>query len=377
MNNPNNPAVGRRVESLDILRGLDLFLLVFFQPVFMSLASRLNLPVLSPVVEQFTHVQWEGFALWDLVMPLFMFMAGVSMPFSLKKYVDGRGDRGEALKRVFKRFVLLWVLGAVVQGNLLGLDANRIYLYSNTLQAIASGYIITALFYLYFNEKGVLAGMCLLFFMYWLPMTLVGDYSPDGNFAEKVDSLLLGRFRDGARLGDDGVWSFAPYYHYTWIWSSLNFAVTVMLGFMAGSTIRRFADNPCTVVKRLAVAALLLVAGGLLLSVQMPIIKTIWSSSMTLFSGGLCMMLMALFYYIVDYKGWKRGLSWLKIYGMNSIAAYVLGEVVNFRCVAHSLTHGLQQYMGDYYSVWLTFANFLIVFLILRGMYKANVFLKV
>ena len=98
---------------------------------------------------------------------------------------------------------------------------------------------------------------------------------------------------------------------------------------------------------------------------------------MTLFSGGLCMMLMAVFYYIVDCRGWKHGLSWLKIYGMNSIAAYLLGEVVNFRCVAHSLTHGLQQFMGDYYSVWLTFANFLILFFILRFMYRSNIFLKV
>lgn len=377
MNNTGLPAAKSRLESLDVLRGLDLFLLVFFQPVFMSLASRLDIPALEPVVEQFTHVQWEGFALWDLVMPLFMFMAGVSMPFSLSKYTDGRAGRGDALRRIFKRFVLLWLLGAIVQGNLLALDVNRIYLYSNTLQAIAAGYLITALIYLYFSERGVIVGMFLLLFIYWLPMTLVGDYSPDGNFAEKVDVLLLGRFRDGARLGEDGVWSFASYYHYTWIWSSLNFAVTVILGFIAGSIMRRFSDNPRKVLKVLAAGALALIAAGLLLSIQMPIIKTIWSSSMTLFAGGLCFMLMAVFYYIVDYKGWKRGLMWLKIYGMNSIAAYFLGEVVNFRCVAHSLTHGLQQFMGEYYPVWLTFANFLIVFFILRCMYKAKIFLKV
>jgi len=156
----NIPASSGRLESLDILRGLDLFLLVFFQPVFMALASRLDLPLLAPVVEQFTHVHWEGFAMWDLVMPLFMFMAGVSMPFSLSKYMDGRADKKVALARVAKRVVLLWLLGAVVQGNLLALDADRIYLYSNTLQAIASGYLITALFYLFSGVRGVVLGMC-------------------------------------------------------------------------------------------------------------------------------------------------------------------------------------------------------------------------
>ena len=98
---------------------------------------------------------------------------------------------------------------------------------------------------------------------------------------------------------------------------------------------------------------------------------------MTLFSEGICVLLMAFFYYIVDYKGGKSGLEWLKIYGMNSIAAYIMGQVVNFRCVADSVTHGLQQFMGDYYDVWLTFANYLILFFILRIMYKAKIFLKV
>lgn len=88
------------------------------------------------------------------------------------------------------------------------------------------------------------------------------------------------------------------------------------------------------------------------------------------------MLLMALFYYIVDYKGYRKGLSWLKYYGTNSIFAYV-GGVINFRCVVHSLTRGLEQYMGDYYSVLLTFGSCLIMFFILRYMYKSKIFLRV
>lgn len=366
-----------RLESLDILRGLDLFMLVFFQPVFMSLASRLKLPELEPVVRQFTHVQWEGFAMWDLIMPLFMFMAGVSMPFSLSKYTtSGNSGKSSVYIRIAKRVVLLWLLGMVVQGNLLALDVNRIYLYSNTLQAIASGYLITSIIYLLFKERGIIVGLILLFVIYWLPMTIVGDYTPEGNFAEMVDRNILGRFRDGVSLNDDGSWSFAPHYHYTWIWSSLNFAVTVMLGFMTGSIMRRYSGNHKAILKRVTLTGVSLLVGGLLLSLQMPIIKTIWSSSMTLFSGGICMLLMALFYYIVDYKGYKKGISWLKYYGTNSIFAYVAG-IINLRCVVHSLTHGLQQYLGDYYGVLLTFGSGMIMFFILRYMYKSKIFLRV
>ena len=95
---------------------------------------------------------------------------------------------------------------------------------------------------------------------------------------------------------------------------------------------------------------------------------------MTLFSGGLCFLLMGIFYYWIDYKGHSNGLNWLKIYGMNSITAYILGEVVNFRCIADFC----QLWVGTVYwettmQLWLSFANYLIVFLILRMMYKHGV----
>ena len=74
-----------RLASLDILRGFDLFLLVFFQPVFVALVRQLNLPFLDEVLYQLDHEVWEGFRFWDLVMPLFLFMTGASIPFSLSK----------------------------------------------------------------------------------------------------------------------------------------------------------------------------------------------------------------------------------------------------------------------------------------------------
>lgn len=98
---------------------------------------------------------------------------------------------------------------------------------------------------------------------------------------------------------------------------------------------------------------------------------------MTLLSGGYCFLLMGFFYYWVDYRGHHRGLEWLKIYGMNSITAYLLGETVNFRCVVHSVSYGLEQYLETYYPVWLTAANFIFLFFILRFMYLHRIFLKI
>lgn len=366
-----------RLASLDILRGFDLFLLVFFQPVLWVLARQLDVPFLNGILYQFDHEVWEGFRFWDLVMPLFLFMTGASMPFSLSKYKGVSGSYWPVYRRILKRVALLFIFGMIVQGNLLGLDSRHLVIYSNTLQSIAVGYFMAAVIQLHFSFKWQVGVTLLLLLLYLTPMTFLGDFTPEGNFAAQVDKCVLGRFRDGVYWNEDGSWSFSPHYTYTWIWSSLTFGVTVMLGAFAGKIMKEGKTDRKRVVRILSVAGLVLVGLGLLWSLQMPVIKRLWTGSMTLLSGGYCFLLMALFYYWIDYKGHTRGLAWLKVYGMNSITAYLLGEVVNFRCVAASVSYGLEQYLGTWYPVWLTFANYLILFLLLRAMYKCGLFLKV
>ena len=372
MNNQNST----RLASLDILRGFDLFLLVFFQPVIVGLLSRLNVPTADAVLYQLDHEVWEGFRFWDIIMPLFLFMSGAALPFSLSKYRDA-ADKGAVYRKIARRFIILFILGMVVQGNLLGLDPKMLRFYSNTLQSIATGYVVAALAVLHFPFRRQIALAAALLVVYAVPMTLCGDFTPEGNFCEKVDRLVLGKFRDGVYWTPDGQWHFSPDYTYTWLWSSLTFSATVLMGALAGETIRKGRDNRRRTALTLLITGAALVAGGWLWGFQMPIIKRIWTSSMTLLSGGYCFLLMGLFYYVVDCRGRGKWLEWLKIYGMNSITAYMLGECVNFRSVAKSVFYGLEQYMGDYYSVWIDFCNFLIIFLILRQMYRRRIFIKI
>jgi predicted acyltransferase len=365
-----------RLASLDILRGFDLFMLVFFQPVFVAFARHWSeTPVFSFLLKQFNHIPWVGFSAWDLVMPLFLFMVGTAMPFSFEKYL-ANPDKWAIYRKITKRFVILFILGAVVQGNLLSLDPLRLRLYSNTLQAIAVGYLISAILLLHLSRKGQFVVTFLLLAGYWALLTFLGDFTPDGNFAEAVDRAILGRFRDGVSYAEDGSWSFSDSYRYTWVLTSMVFGVTTMMGVFAGQ-IMKYGKDKKKNCQLLFVIGVVLLLSAWLLSFQTPIIKRIWSASMTLWSGGLCYLLMALFYYVVDYKGCSKGLNWLKIYGMNSIVAYTLGMVVNFRSVAHSLLWGLEQYTGDYYAAILTFANFLILFFILRLMFKQQIFVKI
>ena len=365
-----------RLASLDILRGFDLFMLVFFQPVFVAFARHWkDVPVFSFLLHQLEHVKWEGFSAWDLVMPLFLFMVGAAMPFSFEKY-RANPDKRAIYKKITKRFVILFILGAVVQGDLLSLDPMQIRIYTNTLQAIAVGYVISAMLLLHMSRKGQVIATLLLLAGYWALLTFLGDFTPDGNFAEAVDRAVLGRVRDGVTYAEDGSWSFSDNYRYTWVLTSMVFGVTTMMGAFAGQIMKNGKDKRKN-SRLLFIIGVSLLLSAWLLSFQTPIIKKIWSASMTLWSGGLCFLLMALFYYVVDYKGRSKGLNWLKIYGMNSIVAYTLGMVVNFRSAAHSLLWGLEKYTGDYYSAILTFANFLILFFILRLMYRWRIFVKI
>lgn len=369
--------VSKRLDSLDILRGLDIFLLVCLQPLLYWILTNAwvsETGVAEFLRTQLRHCPWEGFRFWDIVMPLFLFMSGAAIPFSLRKY----DSSFKSYARILKRVLLLFILGMVVQGGLLSLDAHKFRFYSNTLQAIGVGYLITSVVFINFKMRGRIACLLMLFAAYWLMLTFGGDFTPEGNFAEYIDRKLLGQWRDGVKW-TNGEWFFSPNYRYTWIVSSLNFAVTVMLGAFSGAIMT--GEDKLKNAKKMAVLSIVLIAAGLLLGLQMPLIKKIWSSSMTLFSGGLCMLAMAFFYYAIDCKGRLKQLNWLKIYGMNSIFAYVVSMSVNFRSIPESVFYGLKQYLliggVNYYPLLINFSQYAIIFALLAFMFKQKIFLKV
>ena len=387
----------QRLESLDALRGFDLFCLVALSDILEELHEVIDKPWMNRLMENFTHKPWEGFSAWDLVMPLFMFMAGVAIPYSLRRTpstsLTGKGEAhqepsplkggdGRLYWRLCRRFLLLWLFGMMVQGNLLALDPQRIYLFTNTLQAIAVGYLFSAIIYLHTGWKtqiGIAVGLLLTFWgaMEWVTIGGFGggDYTPHGNLAEGIDSMVLGRFRDTAQVIDGEV-VVNPHYTYTWLLSSLNFIVTVLSGVLAGEVLRSSMKQGRKAVVLLAAGAVL-VALGWTWDIVHPVIKHIWTGSMVFVSSGYCLLLMGLFYWWIDCRGHNRHLTFLKVYGMNSITAYVVSHVVSFKSISRSLFFGLEQYVGDYYDTLIQLSNCTILFLILYIMYRNRIFLRV
>lgn len=372
----------KRLESLDVLRGADLFFLLAVGPVVRRLIKTLDIEWLNKCSWLFDHVEWQGFSPWDLIMPLFVFMTGITIPFALGRMREER-TYGTALWRILRRVVVLWIFGLICQGGLFDKDPQTIYLYSNTLQAIAVAYAVSAMLFLFTNLRTQIITAVVLLLGYWAAMEFIsvdgfggGDYTPEKNLAEWVDNAVLGRFRDGAKVVD-GVVVFKSGYHYTWILSSLTFVVTGLLGMFAGVIVK---SNMAEKRKLwwLAGAGVAMVAAGLILGIWHPIIKKIWTSSMTLFSGGVCFLLLWLCYYLIDYKGYRRGLTLFKVYGMNSIAAYMMPKFVKVRAILAGLLWWLAYCIGDEWTAMVvTVANVAVQYYLLYYMYKREIYLKV
>lgn len=364
------PAGGsQRLMSLDALRGFDMFWIVGGESLVAGLAAATKWPWLQRLLPQFQHVPWEGFHGMDLVMPLFLFIVGTAMPFSLGKRL-ARGDSTAGIyAHVLRRVVILFILGMMVQGNLLAYDWSRIKFYSNTLQAIAAGYLIATVLMLHLSvawQMLTTAGLLLLFWalLAWVPVPGhgAGCLTPDANFAIYLDKAILGRFQDGTC--------------YSWILSSMNFGATTMLGVFAGQLLRS-GKSEWAKAAGLAVAGVGCLIVGIVWSHWFPIIKHLWTSSFVLYSGGMSFLLLAGFYLLIDVCRLRRWAFLFVVIGANAIAVYVATHLFDFRLLGDVFVRGLSQRLGDWNAFVRALAGFAMVWLILLWMYRKKTFVRV
>ncbi|SEI93029.1 Predicted acyltransferase [Cyclobacterium xiamenense] len=363
------PQHAPRILSIDALRGFDMLLIVFADRFFASLHRGADTAFTGFLARQFEHPEWFGSTFYDIIMPLFLFVVGAVIPFSLSQRMQEQSSKGQLYRKLLKRFVILFILGWIVQGNLLALDAGQFKVFSNTLQAIAVGYVISCLAFIHLSRNGryLLFVGCLVAYALLLTLPQVPGLGrstllPDQNFALYVDRLVFGRFDDGLQ--------------YTWLLSGLGFAATTLSGLFAGEWIK--SEMPREKVARyLFVAGLIALSLGLLWGIWHPIVKKIWTSSFVLASSGVCYLLLAGFYWIIDVKG-KTGWTFpLKVIGMNAITAYVLSHVIDFPAIADDLLFGLEQYGESWYPVWTSIGGFAILYTLLWYMYVNKTFVKV
>ncbi len=359
---------GSRIVSVDALRGFDMFWIMGGEAIFKSLDNIFHSPATHFINTQLDHVEWLGFRFYDIIMPLFVWLAGVSIPFAFPRRLGQVLSKAALWPHILKRFLILWILGMAVQGNLLTYDFSEFKFYSNTLQSIAAGYLIASVLVLYTGVRWQLVATLGLMLVYWIimvipvPGAVAGLYNPQENMALFIDKYILGKFQDGTT--------------YTWILSSLNFGATTMLGVFAGYLLKSDAGGLQKVWK-LAVFGIVLIILARIWHPFHPIIKHIWTGSFVLFAGGICFLALAFFYLVVDVWKYQRPVKAFVIIGANSIVAYTAWHLFDFGQVAEVFTRGMQTQAGDWYGFIRAVGAFLVIFLILRYMYRNKIFVKV
>lgn len=359
----------QRIMSVDALRGFDMFWIAGGAPFVMEFFKLFSNPLPPWLGRHFDHVEWEGFVGWDLIMPLFLFIVGVAMPFSVGKRIERGDTRSMIYRKVIYRVVMLWVLGMIAQGHLLAFDLSNLQFYSNTLQAIAAGYLISAiaLVELPVRWQAALAGALLVVF--WALMAFVpvpghgaGAFTPEGNLAMWIDKGLLGRFQDGTP--------------YTWILSSLGFGATALMGVLAGHLLRTSLPGRRKVLL-LTSSGLACLLGGWLWGFAFPIIKHIWTGSMVLWSGGWCLLLLAVFYWVIDVLGYRRWAFFFTVIGMNAIVAYIAPDIIPFSQIGHTLFAGLAKHLGMFGNFLLASGAVGVLWLGLYYLYRNRTFVRI
>lgn len=358
-----------RIMSVDALRGFDMLMIIFVGRFFRGLNQGADIPLTRFLAEQCHHPEWFGFHFYDIIMPLFLFVVGVVIPFSIGKRLEKESSKSRLCRHLLRRVLILFILGWIVQGRLLNLDIGEFRVYCNTLQAIAVGYFFASLAYLYLSGKGryILFASCLIIYALLLVVPMVPGVGrstllPDQNFALYVDRLIMGRFDDGTQ--------------YTWILSGFGFTATVLSGLFAGEMIRSGLKRE-RIARNLLLIGFAGVALGLIWGIWHPIVKKLWSSSFVLFSSGLCFVMLAFFYWIIDVKGYRKWAFFLRVIGMNAIFAYMVSNTINMPAISHNLLFGLEQYVGEYYKMITATGGFVILYLLLWYMYKNRTFIKV
>ena len=331
----------KRLLSLDILRGLDMFLLTVVGPVFWAVNKAWAMP--DAVQLQFKHA-WGGFTLWDIIMPLFIFACGAAVPYALSKRLDEDGwATGAFWKHVLGRFLLLWFCGLLVQGNLASLDPLKISPYNNTLQTIAAGYLIAAVVML-IPVRALRALMPLIFAVaYGAVMHFCGDYSKEGNIAQVVEQKIL------HAILPDGSAAFKTH-DYTWFLTTLMFGAMALCGAQCAEILRGKWSNGRK-------ATVLLVLGGILLGVGwaltpiVPCIKHIFSVSFTCQAMGWCVLALAILFVLTNVLNCRRGWWLFSLYGQCALTAYMATHFFKSTLAActKTITQGFPLYIDKPY----------------------------
>ena len=364
---------GERILSLDALRGFDMFFIMGGGSLLLALASFLPDDFALFIAGQLGHKEWHGLAFYDLIFPLFLFLAGVSFPFSMEKQLSKDSSRAAVSLKCVKRGLMLVLLGVLYNG-LLQFDFETLR-YASVLGRIGIAWMIASLVYLWMGKRASVYVSAVLLVGYWALLALVvapdapegaSSFSMEGSIVGYVDRLMLpGRLHLGIHDPEG-------------ILSALPAVVTAMTGIFTGEYVRTSNLSGYGKALGMFVTALTFLAVGYSWDLLFPINKNLWTSSFVCCTAGWSLLLFALFYLVVDVLEWRRWTLFFRVIGMNSITIYLAQQFLDFYKPVETLFGGVLGLLPEnLYATAYWFSYVLVCWSFLYVLYRNKIFLKV
>ena len=363
----------KRLFSLDALRGFDMFWIIGAEEIFHKMSEIKSNTFWNSLSNQFTHPEWNGFVFYDLIFPLFLFLSGVATPYSIGYQISKGRKKSYLLKKVVKRGLILVLLG-VIYNNGLEIKSIEEIRFGSVLGRIGLAYMFANIIYLFANKKTQIIWFFSLLIGYWgiflsfsAPGFSSGDLSIEGNIISYLDRLIM-----PGKL-------FLTIHDPEGLFSTIPAISTALLGIFTGNILinsKKGKENKTSI--GLIVIGSILIIIAQIWNLYFPINKNLWTSSFVLQCGGISMILMSIFYYLIDVLGYNKWAFFFKVIGMNSILIYMSLIFINWNYTTNSIFKWLFHIIGEPYdSVVYVFCLLIVQWIFLYLLYKKKIFLRV
>lgn len=363
-----------RLHSLDALRGFDMFWIAGGAMMFQALATGTDAGWIDWISSQCEHAQWNGFRFFDLIFPLFLFIAGVSFPFSLASRRSRGHTNTQIHRHIIQRGIVLVLLGIIYNG-FFRLDFENLRV-ASVLSRIGLAWMFGALIAMHARPiwqgiwlVGLLLGYYAMMMLIPVPGYGAGDLSMEGNLASYIDRMIVpGKLYLGIH-DPEGLFSTIP---------AIS---TALFGILTGELLKLKKQVLSDYRKAgiMLASGIVLILLSLVWNLSFPINKNLWTSSFVLLTSGISHILLSFFFTVTDI--WKiRGWSFpFVIIGLNPITIYLAqAGMINFWSTAQYFFGGITGKLSPHaQDFWNAAAYFLVSWLFLYFLYRKKIFLKV
>ena len=363
----------KRLLSIDTLRGFDMLMIAGAGAFISLLHGKTAWGWVDALALQFEHPPWNGFTFYDFIFPLFLFIAGLSLPFSLNKGLALGLSKNDLYKKALKRMLILIALGILYKNAPIPfLEPSKIRVVSVLGRIGLAGFVTTVLYLNFDFTKRIfwIAGFLLFYyaalFLIPVPGYGAGDLSFEGNLTGWIDRTFLpGRLLQGT-------------YDELGLFTQIPALCLTILGSLAGDMLRRADHSDYRKLGNLAIAGVICLAIAGIWSLHFPINKHLWTSSFIMLTGGMAFLTFALFYWVIDIQKIRGWTFFFVVIGLNSLTIYLAYRLIDFGFTSRLLFEGLyNQTAEQWHPVFQSLGALALVWIFLYVLYRLRIFVKI